>query len=68
MFHSRELNNRINRIHERAGWTIRPRVCGDGAFPGDFLAGELDEIFLFFAELSLSFLFVGMFVIYLFIF
>ena len=28
---------------------IRPRVCGDGTFPGNFLAGELGEIFVFFA-------------------
>ena len=31
------------------GGTIRPRVCGHGAFHGDFLAGELGEIFVFFA-------------------
>ena len=32
-------------------WAIRPRVCGDGEFPGDFLAGKLGEIIVFFAVL-----------------
>ena len=32
-------------------WAIRPRVCGDGEFPGDFLAGKLAEIIVFFAVL-----------------
>ena len=41
-------NNLLKRFHENhmkanAGkchlLLIRPRVCGDGAFPGDFLAG-----------------------------
>ena len=29
--------------------TIRPRVCGDGAFPGDFLAGNCVK-FLYFCS------------------
>ena len=32
-------------------WAIRPRVCGNGAFPGDLLAGELSEKnFLYFEQ------------------
>ena len=28
-------------------WAISPMVCGDGVFPGDFIAGELGKIFAF---------------------
>ena len=36
-------------------WAIHPRVCGDGAFPGGFLAGELGENFVFFAVVATIF-------------
>ena len=51
-----------------SGGTIRPRVCGDGAFTGDFLAGELCEIFVFFAVVVTNFCIFIMLVICLFIY
>ena len=33
-------------------WAIHPRVCGDGAFTRDFLAGELVDLYF---ELWFSF-------------
>ena len=50
-----------------SGGAIRPRVCGDGAFTGDFLAGELCEIFVFFAVVVTNFCIFIMLVICLFI-
>ena len=51
-----------------SGGAIRPRVCGDGAFTGDFLAGELCEIFVFFAVVVTNFCIFIMLVICLFIY
>ena len=39
-------------------WAIHPSVCGDSAFPGDFLAGELGENFVFWAVVVTIFFFI----------
>ena len=49
-------------------WAICPRVCGDGAFPGDFPVGSCVKFFYFLQWLSLSFVFTSMFVICLFVY